>query len=212
MDTAIAETVSSKRPSKVAPAELRLHKEMEAVRVLREQITVLAGEDVDFIRDTIEGETSLHEAISMLTASEAEDRALIAGIKELVDKLEGRSERIERRADHKRAMIASAMDLGELPKLETPAGTVSVRSVPPKLVLIEEADIPARYWKAAAPALDKKAVLDALKARQAAVADALALDDPGERTAALEAAKAAHPEIPGATLSNGSRTISIRVK
>jgi len=208
MDTVISQRVSS--PAR--PPEHRLHKEMGAAKVLREQIADVAAGDPEFIRDTIEGETSLHEMISAVAASLLEDTALADGIARLTDDLETRKERILARAETKRALIASAMEIGELAKIETPAATISVRPVPPKALIIEEADIPARFWEPAPPKLNKRAILDALKERQAAIADALSHDEPGARSAALDAARAAHPEIPGAALSNGARTISIRVK
>jgi Siphovirus Gp157 len=52
-------------------------------------------------------------------------------------------------------------------------------------LILDEAILPAKFWKAQDPKLDKKAVLDALKAKE---------------------------DVPGASLSNGGETISIRVK
>lgn len=192
--------------------QFALSKQMEAARILREQIADIAAGDVDFIRDTIEGETKLHEQIAALVASIAEDEALADGVKALVDNLGARKRRFEGRAELKRTLVASAMEIGELKKIETPAGTVSLKPVPPKLVPTEEAEIPSQFWKAGDPTLDRKALGDALKARAAALSDAQKIEDAEERAVAIAAAEAAHPPIPGATLSNGSTTISIRSK
>jgi hypothetical protein len=185
---------------------------MEAARLLREQIADIAAGDADFIRDTIEGETSLHEQIGALAASIAEDEAVADGIKALLDNLGARKKRLEARADVKRALVACAMEIGELRKIDTPAGTVSLKPVPPKLIPTEESDIPARFWKVGDPILDRKALGDALKARDAALKEAQAVEDQEVRALAIAAVEAAHPPIPGATLSNGSLTISIRSK
>lgn len=196
----------------MSEVQFSLSRQMEAAKILREQIADIAAGDADFIRDAIEGETDLHEQIAALVASIAEDEAIADGIKRLKDDLDGRKKRIEARAEVKRALVASAMEIGELKKLETPAGTVSLRPVPPKLIPTEEADIPSRFWKAADPVLDRKALGDALKARAIALRDAEHIEDPEARAAALVAAEAEHPVIPGATLSNGSTTIAIRSK
>lgn len=162
---------------------LDLSKEIEAAKILRAQIADLAAGDEDFIRDVIEGETNLREIIAGLVASEAEDLAVIEGLDALGKRLDDRKDRIKARVATRRALIASGMEIGAIDKLETPAGTVSVKTVPPSMRVIEEADIPARFWKPQPPKLDKKELLAALKAKE---------------------------PIPGAELSNGGRTIQIR--
>jgi len=192
--------------------QFALAKQMEAARILRAQITDIAAGDADFIRDTIEGETNLHEQIAALVASIAEDEACADGIKVLQDNLSARKKRFEARAEIKRALVASAMEIGEIRKIEAPGGTVSLKPVPPKLLTPEEAEIPPRFWKTGEPTLDRKALGEALKARTAALAEAQKIEDPEARADAIAAAEAAHPPIPGATLSNGSTTIAIRSK
>lgn len=157
--------------------------EIEAAKVLRDQIATLAAGDEDFIRDTMEGETGLREMIGALAADDASDAAIIAAIKELAKKLDARTARIAKRVEMRRALIGSAMQIAELKKLETPAGTITLKSVPPRLVVIEEADIPAEYFKQPPPALDRAKLTEALKVNDS---------------------------IPGASLSNGSTTIQIR--
>lgn len=189
-----------------------LNKQMEAAKVLREQLAALAVDDPEFVRDTIEGETSLLEMIAIEVSAVAEDETLAKAIAERKSELDARQKRIEKRADLRRALIASAMEIGEVRKLETADGTVSLRPVPPKVVVSEEADIPAEFWKTGDPKLDRKALTEALKARAATLSDAQRIDDADERAAAIAQAVAAHPEILGASLSNGSITISIRSK
>lgn len=190
--------------------QFALSKQIEVAKILREQITDIAAGDPEFIRDMIEGETDLHECIYTLVASIAEDEVLARSIKEYQDGLTARRKRIEDRADLKRALVATAMEAGELRKLEAPAGTVSLKPVPPKVIVSEEADIPARFWKPADPTLDRKTLGDALKARAAALRELEGIEEPEDREAARSKVDAEHPSIPGATLSNGSMTISIR--
>lgn len=157
--------------------------EIEAAKILRDQIADLAAGDDDFIRDTMEGETNLREMIGALVADDTLDAATVAAIKDVAKKLDARSERIGKRIEMRRALIGSALQIAELKKLETPAGTVTVKAVAPRVVIIEEADIPAVYFKPQAPKLDKAALSEALKN--------------GET-------------VPGASMSNGSTTIQIR--
>ena len=159
-----------------------LSREIENARILREQIIAAAGDDPDFIRDGIEGETSLLEMIDRMVADDGEDDALIDAMKEYEAKIKTRRERIKNRKDLRRALLGTALELAELKKRETPSGTISVRNVPPSVIVTEEGDIPAQFWKAAAPTLDKKALLDFLKNGN---------------------------KVEGATLSNGSLTTSI---
>jgi hypothetical protein len=165
------------------PSTNDLTKEIEAARILREQIAAIAGEDEELIRDTLEGETSLREIIAALVANEAEDEAILDGIRELSKRISERKARIERRIDFRRSLIATGMEVGEIRKLETPAGVVTVKAKPPSVTLIEEADIPARFWKPQPPKLDRKELLAALKEGES---------------------------VPGATMSNGGTTIQIR--
>ena len=196
----------------MADPQFALAKQMDAAKVLREQLADLAAGDPDFIRDAIEGETDLHEQIGALVASITEDEALADGIKRLMEDHAARKKRIEGRAEIKRALVASAMEIGELRTIRTPAGTVSLNPVRPKLVPTSEAEIPSRFWKTADPTLDRNALWNALKARAAAIDAAGKIEDPDERADALARVAIEHPEIPGAELSNGSVTIAIRSK
>ena len=157
--------------------------EIEAVAVLRAQITDLAGGDEDFIRDTLEGETDLDGLVGKLVASIGEDEALAAGLKVHRESLAIRVKRFEDRADHKRVLLTKALEIAGRAKIETPAGTVSLRPVAPSLVRGEDADIPTEFWKPQPPKVDARALLAALKDGRI---------------------------IPGASLSNGGQTISIR--
>jgi hypothetical protein len=97
-----------------------------------------------------------------------------------------------------------------LRKRGTPAGTVSLKAVPPKAIIHEEAEIPARFWQPQAPKLSLKDLTEALKAREAALAKPLALADPSARSEALRQVDETYSPIPGAALSNGGQTVQIR--
>lgn len=160
-----------------------LHREMEAAKLLREQLAALGHEDEDLAADAIEGETNLHEAICALSARIGEDEAQVKGIKAYAEDILTRRQRIEKRIEARRGLIALAMEVAGKKKIETPSGTISLKPVPPKVIVFDEVQIPTRFWKPADPTLDRKALKEAL--------------DAGE-------------PIAGAELSNGSITISIR--
>lgn len=147
----------------------------------------MLGEDADpkLILDTIEGETNLAEACVVVLEQTAEDEILIEGLRAKIDELQVRKGRLEKSVETRRNIILMAMDKSGLQTIRSPLGTMSIRPVAPKTVVSDEARIPARFWKAGDPTLDRKALGEALKA--------------GET-------------IPGAGLSNGGLSLSVRVK
>ena len=162
----------------------RLHNEINAATAIKDSILKLTDDD-DVIRDTLEGETSLHELIGAVLESIDDDQLIVDGCKSRVKDLTERKQRIDKRISAKKTMIEQAMIIAELPSIETPVATASIKKVPPKVIISEEAEIPTDYWKSPDPVLDKKALGQALK-------DGL--------------------EVPGATLSNGGVTLALRRK
>jgi hypothetical protein len=179
-------------------------KEAKAAASLRASIAAVDSEDEALLLDTIEGETGLFEAIDYLLSRMAVARAGLVGIEAVKGELDARKERYAKRIDTDRALIEQAMSVAEITSIERPAATLTLSARAPSLRIETESDIPAKYWKDGAPTLDKKALLADLKARAKAL-DTLP-SDPAERALAL----AAVPEIPGAALSNGAPSITIR--
>lgn len=162
----------------------RLIQETKAAEVLRDQIKAMAGDDDQTIADMIEGETSIHELLEKVVEQIVNDEAMADSIGAVCKKLKERQDRIEKRISWFRTAAASAMEAAGIKKKESPFGTISLKDVPPSAVITDESKIPARYWKPQDPKIDKKAIVEALKAKA---------------------------EIPGAELSNGGQTVQIRV-
>ena len=161
-----------------------LHQQTRAAKVLLEQLRDLQADDDDeVVRDSIEGETDLHEAIEAAVKRLGGDLAAIEGLEAYIKRLTSRRDRLENRVDATREAIANAMELARLPSLETPIATVAVKKVAPKVIITEEADVPSDFWKPQPPKLDKRAVMSALKDKQ---------------------------PVPGAQLSNGGETIQVK--
>jgi len=162
---------------------LALEREKRAAEALRETLTKLPGIDDDTVRDSIEGETGLHEAIAgaveLLTGTEI----LAEGLKAKVKEFQGRLFRYEARIDFLRSAIEQAMVIGELKRMELPECTLSLGNRAPGLVITDEHRVPSAFWRQPDPVLDKAAIKAALKDKQ---------------------------EVPGAILGNGSVTLTVR--
>lgn len=187
-----------------------LHKQIEAAKVLTANLADILAKDPGFLPEAIEAETSLFEALNALVASVREDEAMADGVEKLTGLLKTRKEALERRAETKRALIASALEIACLTSHEAPAGTVSLKVTPPKVIITEEADIPSKFFTSPDPVISRKALGEALKFRAAALSAAADIEDEDERDVARAQVERDFPPIPGATLSNGGMTVAIR--
>lgn len=155
-------------------------REIAAAAAIRAGIEALT-DDVDAIRDTLEGETDLMGLVRRLVMSIGEDEAAVEGLTAYAAEIGERKRRISARIESCRALILQAMEIADMRRIETDIATISVRAVSPKLVVLAESDIPTRFWKAE-PKLDRAALQAALK------------DGP----------------VAGAELSNGGSTVMIK--
>jgi hypothetical protein len=181
-------------------------KEAQAVAAIRESLRQMSeGDDETLLLDTIEGQTSLLEILDAVLERMTDSEVNIEGVEVVAKALSGRKARFEQRLKADRTILEQAMTIAGLAKIERPTATLSLANRPPSLTVTEESEIPADFWKPGDPTLDRKRLAQALKDRAAALA-ALP-DEPEAKAAALAALP---PEIPGATLSNGAPSITIR--
>jgi len=153
---------------------------------LRERLkTVFPEVDEDALYDTLEGLSTLPEALASVVRSYLDDLDLAAALGMRISDMQERLSRFEQRADKKREVVASVMERANIKKLAQPDFTVSLRAMPPSVVVVDEAQIPQDYWKPQAPRLDRQGISAVLKSGYA---------------------------IPGAALSNPQMTISVRTK
>lgn len=139
-------------------------KEAKAVQTLRESLRQLGeADDETLLLDSIEGETSLIEAVDKLLLGIAEDQGLEAGARKAAAEIEARAARFARRSEAARSLIEQALMVADLDKLERPTATLSLVRRAPKVEIVEESEIPAEFWKTGDPRLDKKALAAALK-------------------------------------------------
>ncbi|MGA7324832.1 MAG: siphovirus Gp157 family protein [Rhodomicrobium sp.] len=169
-----------------------LKKEIEAAQTLMVHLRALhLADDEAAVHDAIEGETDLFEALGEAVKQTGDDETAIKALKDYQQTLRSRCDRLKSRVEATRAAIATALDAAGLKKEVTPFGTVSLANAKPKAIIIEEADVPARFWITPPPVqpdpyIDEKALLDALLACP-----------PGQR-------------IAGAQLCNGGFVVTIR--
>lgn len=156
-----------------------LRREAEAARVL---IAEIGSEDETLAHDMVEGETSLLEAIDRALAEVDDCDVTIAGCKAKEEQMAERRKRAEARQDRLRALVEQALVMCDLRTVKRPTATLTVRNVPPKPMVSDEAAIPARFWKQPDPVLDKKALNEAAKTET----------------------------IPGVTMTNGGTSLTIR--
>lgn len=144
-------------------SDRKLYLETQAAERLKEKLTAAYGEDVGLIRDCIEGETSLHEAIGRAALELAAVEGEKDGIEIAIAKLKERLTRHCSRAQGIRDAIQVALETAELTSLKTPAATLSMRASPPRVEISDEAAIPAVFKVQPPPTADKKAIGAALK-------------------------------------------------
>mgnify|MGYP001611314841 CR=1 FL=1 len=159
-----------------------LRTQIDAARALVAAFQNILGDDAEAKADLVEGETGLYEALRAGLARIVELRALVAANEHIQDDLRARLKRFGDQEERIRAAMLTAMEVGGLPRLETPLGTVSRRALAPTLVITDETQIPEPFWRNE-PKLNRMALLAALR-----IGD----------------------QIPGASLSNGGATVALK--
>ena len=148
-------------------------------------IAAFPDADEETLRDTLEGLSDLPEMIAAVVRSELEDKALAKGLRGRIAEMEDRLERFEERAGKKREMAREAMESADILKIKEPDFTVSLRSVQPPLVIVEEKEIPEEFWRPQPAKLDRQKLRLALGSSEG---------------------------VPGAVFGNARRTLSVRIK
>lgn len=198
-----------------------MQKDLAAAGALKHQLKELYGEetDVGLVQGMVEGETGLFETIDAVLNQVALDLSNIDGIAKFQTTLAARKKRLEDRVDNMRTMLLNALDILEEKRFERPIATLTVKDTSPKLVIVNESEIPAQYWKSSDPTLDKKELTDALKSHSSTLAQKLAelADRRHSESLSEQAASEAHdrivaafPAIPGVELQPGQPTVQIR--
>jgi hypothetical protein len=137
------------------------------------------------LADTIEGLTDLHEIVAAIVRSAIVDEALAEGLRGRIGQMQARLERFEDRASKRRQIARDVMVETQIKTITAPDLTISLRAGSPALVVADETIIPAKYWIARDPRLDRQGLSADLKRNL---------------------------QIPGASLNNPEPVLSVRVK
>jgi hypothetical protein len=142
------------------------------------------AEDGETLADTLEGISDLPDFIAKFIRNARRDEAFSDGLAVLIKDEQERKSRLQARADKYRRIAQWLMESIEMGKIEQPDFIASIRNVPPKVEVTDEAALPDQYVRIVRSP-DKTAI-----------------------KADLVAGK----NVPGATLGNGSVTLSVRSK
>lgn len=161
---------------------------MDAAAFVRAQIDALRAAHPDLLDDeetaaiVLEGETDFLEVLDRLVEGIAEaesDEEAIAGRMRV---LAERKNRFGEKAEHMRGVVSALLDFAGQTKVKLPVATISLRASPPRVVVIDETEIPEQFIRTRRE-VDKAALREALKAGD---------------------------DIPGAALSNSAPSLTIR--
>lgn len=145
--------------------------------------------DPDLVLDSIEGETGLNEALNRALDEIDNCDVITVGCRAKEADFASRRAASEARAERLRALIEQTLVVLDIDApMRLPGATLSLTKRPPKAIVETEASIPSEYWieqPRPAPKLDTKKLLEALQSGTS---------------------------VPGATLSNGGVTLTVRRK
>jgi hypothetical protein len=124
-------------------------------RRIADQLRDMCGDDDDLFADMVHGETNAVELIAKLHADRAQALELIEGIKAREADLKARKARLQNREAAVKAAIGQVLRAVDLPKVELPEATYSVRDGKPKLEIVDAEAVPSDYC-VMKPVPDKK--------------------------------------------------------
>jgi hypothetical protein len=140
-----------------------LARQADAAAQLVEYLRDAHEDDDDLINDSIEGETDFLETVDRALEQIAEAEMMVKAIKEREATLAQRRKRFEDKSAFLRNCIEMAMATAngdrDLPfTLLTPGATVTLRAGKAKVIIEDEAKLPAQFWRKPDPVIDRKAL------------------------------------------------------
>ena len=162
---------------------------MRNPELIRRQIENLKVLHADLFEDeeawllSLESETDMSALLTQIIRRIEDSKAMVVGTKDRADELAERRKRFEARIESLRDLAFKIMDAADIAKLELPIATLSLRTVPPSVVITDEDSLPDVVCKFERKP-DKAKIKEMLSTS----------------------------EIAGASMTNGGRTLSIKVK
>lgn len=130
---------------------------------------IASHEDIDdgTLADTLEGVSDLREMIAAVLRSVLDDEVMVVALKNRIEKLRERAERLTTRSRNKRTMCLDAMLECDLDRIVAEDLTASIRAGAASVYIDNEKAIPERFLVAQEPKLNRRGILKALKANEA---------------------------------------------
>jgi hypothetical protein len=156
---------------------------------VRQQIANLKLLHIDLFEDeeawllSLESETDINALLTQIVRRIEDCKALVIGTKDRAEELAARRKRFEDRIESLRSLAFKMMDAADLAKLELPEVTLSVRNVAPSVQIVDEDSLPDVACK-----FERKP--DKAKIKELLATGSVA----------------------GAVMTNGGKTLSIRIK
>ena len=148
------------------------------------------ADDEETLRDTLEGINDLPDLLTAVMREVDEAEMLAAALKAREAELKGRRDRLAVKADKLKSAVMSAMRAAGERKMTLPEWTISVCAKRASVVITDEKAVPSAYWvETVERRIDKNALKEG-----------------------IDVAAKKGRSIPGATLSNGGETLSVRRK
>lgn len=85
-------------------------------------------------------------------------------IKEEEDRLSSKRKTLENQIGYLKTYLQQQLEAVELEKVKTPLFSISIQTNPPGVHVTDENAIPGQFWIQSQPKLDKKGILESLKA------------------------------------------------
>lgn len=159
-----------------------------AAGVVEQQIQALMNEfpemmdDEDLKVDMLQGSTDFYELVEKINANLMENTALLTGLIQMMDHLKKRREMLGNRIDFQRALIKRLMEAANQRSIDLPAAKISLGKSPAKVLITDETAIPEEFVRIKREP-NKTAIKEALVEGK---------------------------DVPGAVLSNGGTSLTIR--
>jgi hypothetical protein len=171
--------------------------------------SICGEDDSELLTDMIDGETSLESFVGKMIELIGADEADSDGIKAYQQKLAARKRRLDQRAARLRVLLASVVT--QLPgrKFRHALASVSAFDVDPKVLLLDESQIPTKWWKRPDPVVDHSALRKHLLERERLLQSLRESQSEEERQTRRAEVDVLFPDVPGVSLGNGE--ISVRI-
>lgn len=152
------------------------------MRSLMAEVPEMA-DDEELRLHTLEGMANGEETLRQIVRLMAEADASASGLDATIETMKARRDRFVKQVGTYRSFIQRIMEAAEVSKVPLPEATLSLRPSPARVVISDETALPAAYLRTRT------------EPNKAAIKDALLADT----------------EVPGAFLSNGEPSLSVRM-